>query len=375
MSRIHVSAALIVKNEEPYLEACLASLQGVAGEVVVVDTGSTDRTKEVAARRGARVYDFPWTGDFSAARNYGLDLCRGEWILYIDADERVRPGTAENLQQELSSTNHIAYQVLLHPCAGFTSFWILRLFRNDPAIRFRGVIHENLWPAVQEVRAACGGEVGSSTLILDHAGYEGNQQRKNERNLPLLLRGVEQDPERVYSWCHLANVYSDMDQHQLAEEAWTTALGLVRKKRRHTPDDVLPYISLIERWSTTGRAAGDLLDEAQANFPANLNLVWQRGQALLRDGDFEAAIRIFDTLVETGKAGSYDHWIAYDLRLFTLFSYDALAVCHFRLGRYDDSGRYYALALQHDPASLEYRVKQSLCTRLARQSAGVKAEV
>ena len=153
MSGIQVSAALIVKNEEDFLEGCLASLQGIAGEVVIVDTGSTDRTKQVAERGGARVYDFAWSGDFSAARNYGLEQCRGEWILYIDADERVRPGSAAHLAEELSSANHIAYQVLLHPCAGFTPFWILRLFRNDPAIRFRGVIHENLWPTVQEYRA------------------------------------------------------------------------------------------------------------------------------------------------------------------------------------------------------------------------------
>ena len=88
----------------------------------------------------------------------------------------------------------------------------------------------------------------------------------------------------------------------------------------------------------------------------------------MRQGDFRAAIRVFEELVEIGKAGTYDHWIAYDLRLFTLYPYDALAVCYFRLRSYAESRRYYELALQHDPASLEYRVKLSLCARLARQS-------
>ena len=75
-----LSAALIVRDEERSLGACLASLKGLADEVVVVDTGSSDRSRDIAAEAGARVYDRPWTGDFSAARNYALDLAQGDWI-------------------------------------------------------------------------------------------------------------------------------------------------------------------------------------------------------------------------------------------------------------------------------------------------------
>jgi glycosyltransferase involved in cell wall biosynthesis len=369
MSRILLSAALIVKNEANFLPACLASLQGIVDEVVVVDTGSTDRTREIAESGGARVFDFPWTGDFSAARNHGLEHCTSEWILYIDADERIRPGSVTNLGAELASNSHVAYQVLLHPLQGFTSFWILRLFRNEPAIRFRGVIHENLWPAVQEYRAANGGEVGNSGLILDHDGYEGNQERKNQRNLPLLLKNIEQDPNRVYSWCHLANIYTELQKFDLAEQAWTNALQVVRKKRRLLPEDVLPYTGLIQRGNEVGRDVSALLDEARDRFPSNLNLEWQRGRAFMREGKFETAIDVFKGLVAVGSAGEYDHSVAYDLRLFHVFSYDSLAVCYFRLARYSESRHYYELASQHDPQNLEYRVKQSLCTRLAREAA------
>ena len=86
------SAALIVKNEEELLEQCLRSLQGLVDETVVVDTGSTDRTQIIAQEYGARLYEFKWRNDFAAARNHALNQVRGEWVLYIDADERVRPG-------------------------------------------------------------------------------------------------------------------------------------------------------------------------------------------------------------------------------------------------------------------------------------------
>ena len=282
--------------------------------------------------------------EISAARNYGLDRCTGEWILYIDADECVRPESAAGLRAELAAESFVAYEVSLHPVQGFTSYRILRLFRNDPEIRFRGVIHENLWPAVQEYRSRHGGETGISKLTLDHSGYEGDRERKNARNLPLLLKGVQEDPARVYSWCHLANIYTDMQQHQLAEQAWTNALDLVRKKRRLGRDDVLPYIGLLQRGYDLGRDVNALFAEAVSRFPSNLNLQWMRGRLLMRESRFDEAIPVFERLVERGATGDYDHLVAYDLRLFQVFSYDALAVCYFRLRRYAESCRYYQLA-------------------------------
>src|ERR1700675_1152507 len=86
-----LSAALIVRDEAVMLGDCLRSLCGFADEVVVVDTGSTDGTRELAAGLGARVVTFPWRGDFAAARNEALRHARGRWILYVDADERVAP--------------------------------------------------------------------------------------------------------------------------------------------------------------------------------------------------------------------------------------------------------------------------------------------
>ena len=94
-----VSLTMIVKNEEGNLPACLASAADLVDEVVVVDTGSADRTKEVAARFGARVFDFPWIDDFAAARNEALRHATGDWILWLDADDRIDEPNRQKLRQ------------------------------------------------------------------------------------------------------------------------------------------------------------------------------------------------------------------------------------------------------------------------------------
>jgi glycosyltransferase involved in cell wall biosynthesis len=82
-----VSAALIVRNEENHIGACLRSIRGLVDEIIVADTGSCDRSREIAAANGARVFDYEWHNDFAAARNHAIGQATGDWILYIDADE------------------------------------------------------------------------------------------------------------------------------------------------------------------------------------------------------------------------------------------------------------------------------------------------
>src|SRR5262245_9349207 len=218
-NEVLLSAALIVRNEERVLGGCLLSIRDVVDEIVVVDTGSRDRTPHIARNLGARLYDFPWRDDFSAARNHALDRARGEWILYIDADEALRPCDVGALRTQLSDSSHVGYRVLLHARPGLTPYWEMRLFRNDPAIRFRGVMHESIRPGIEAYRARHGGSVGESPLVIDHRGYEGDQLPKHWRNLPLLARALREDPRRVFVLCHLASVCAAIGRAGLAERA------------------------------------------------------------------------------------------------------------------------------------------------------------
>ena len=143
---------MIARDEEAHLPACLRSIVDVVDEIVLVDTGSTDATVSIARSFGARVHEHPWQGDFAAARNAALDLARGEWILYIDADERLRPISRERIRATLKGASDcVSLRVRLVPFVGATPFWEFRIWRSDPRIRFVGRMHEKTTPAIDAV--------------------------------------------------------------------------------------------------------------------------------------------------------------------------------------------------------------------------------
>ncbi len=365
-----LTAALIVRNEQQFLGACLASIRDLVDETVIVDTGSTDRSKEIAIAVGARLKEVPWTGDFSAARNRALDLARGQWILYIDADETARPGNFEEIRAQLANSKRVGYNVQLHPRPGYTPYRLLRLFRNHPDIRFSGIIHERVWPAILQHYSES--DVGLSRLTLDHLGYEGDPAVKDARNLPLLHRALRQDPTRVFSWCHLADIYLALGRERFAERAWRSALALARSRKKPSQEDYLPYVGLIQFILEKGGDANDLVLEAVDRFPRNVQVWWLNGRALMKQGEYRAAVDVFERLLAFGERGNFDTFVAYDAKVFNVLSYDSLATCHFRLGNYKQSRHYYELAAACDPSRLEYKVKIALCARLAR-SGGVES--
>jgi len=309
------------------------------------------------------VDEFAWPGDFSVARNHALDLARGEWILYIDADETARPEAFPEIRAQLAASSRFGYYVSLHPRPGYTPYRILRLFRNDPAIRFRGIIHESIWPSILERHSEAG--AGFSRLVLDHLGYEGDQSAKHARNLPLLHRALRQDPTAVFPWCHLGDIYLALGKRRFAERAWQSAVAIVRSRTCPVQGDYLPYTRLIPSIVERGGNVSELTGEATARFPANPQLWWLQGRVLLEQGDCEAARQAFERVLALEEAGGADPYAAYDARIFNTLSYESLATCCFRLSRFEESRRYYQRASGCDPARLDYRVKMALCARLA----------
>lgn len=231
-----LSLCMIVKNEEHTLRDCLASVRDVADEIVIVDTGSTDGTVAIAKEFGATVGYFEWIGDFAAARNEALKLCTGEWILYLDADERLDPASAPLVRHMLSRLPDVvgaAICTIVSPHrqvddstethrGGYP-----RIFRNYgyPRVEFRGRVHEQITPAILE----CGGEVVSTDVIIRHIGYDIDREQmesKVKRNYELLIRHVQEEPLNAYAWFQLGQTLGRMNLAEQAEQTLKFALEI-----------------------------------------------------------------------------------------------------------------------------------------------------
>lgn len=194
-----LTVCVIARNEERFIAQGLASVAGLADQLVVLDTGSTDRTAELARAAGAEVHHFAWCDDFAAARNAALGHARGRWVLMLDADEELPPDQHPVLREHLADTAAAAFRLPIVN-AGEESLganYVPRLFRNVPGARYVGRIHEQVFPSVLAATQAAGQTAKLGRARLLHHGYTAaltRERDKVERNLRLLRQAVSERP-------------------------------------------------------------------------------------------------------------------------------------------------------------------------------------
>jgi tetratricopeptide (TPR) repeat protein len=371
-----VSAALIVRDESAFIESCLRSLVDTVDEIVIVDTGSRDDTIEIARRFPTQLYHFPWRDDFSAARNYALARAKGDWILYIDADECLEIPSHDVFRAVLADQDKVAWELQFYPRVGWTRCYEMRLFRNDPRIRFRGVIHERIHPAVEAVARSDGLTIGSCDVTLRHFGYEADQSAKNSRNIPLLRKYLADEPDRLYCWWHLGECYRLAHEHDAAIGAWTNGISRLLAMEadwRQLADSSL-YLSLIKLRLARGEEVEALTREALSMFPESLALQWVGALAALNRGEMDVAVPVFERLIAIDADTFCDEKLSYDKALFRHLSADPLALCHFCSGRFLDAARLYEHAAQSAPdpapALLKARLARLRALDQSRPSSG-----
>ena len=202
-----ISVCIIAKNEESRIGQCLASVKPCGFEIVVVDTGSTDRTKEIAARYADKVLDFAWCDDFSAARNFSLREASNNWIFMIDCDETIKEIDVEELnyfRKHLSeSVGSVSRENLVteNGVLALNNIDYTERFFNKKLYHYTGLIHEQLTP----IR---GTEIPNLLLhtTLLHTGYDmtpEEQEAKYRRNFTLLEKQAAMDPENPYLYYQL----------------------------------------------------------------------------------------------------------------------------------------------------------------------------
>ncbi len=291
-----VSLCLIACDEERMLPGCLASVQGLADELIVVDTGSRDRTREVARQAGARVFDFDWCNDFSAARNAAVSQATGDWVLMLDADERITSDGVRRLREVIDDgAVHGALLPLINAArldidpeqavqdamSHEAPILVARLFRRGPRLRWSGRIHEQPSEWLSEHQD----ELAAVAAPIVHYGYvdEIEQARsKLERNGELLRLQLAEQP-RTVDFAYGASTLRRLGERDRAREL--VELGWSRLQDTDQPSAAGAHLLALERaQQQLGRgevaAAEQTVDWVRARFGDHPNLDYLDGRRL-----------------------------------------------------------------------------------------------
>lgn len=231
-----LSLCMIVRNEEKFLPQCLESAKGVVDEMVIVDTGSTDRTVEIAKSYGAKVYHHPWQDSFSEARNYGLKFAAGDWILQLDADEELEQADIPLLRNVLRSSSYNAVFVAIYNRFpdGTSKHYFQRIFRRDKG-HYEGIVHNQL---VHE------GEALASEIRVYHYGYDldpEKMEQKYRRTSVLLQKQIEEDFEDMFARENLVRIYRCWKKFDKAVEEGEKAMALDTPKMTSARRQMILY--------------------------------------------------------------------------------------------------------------------------------------
>ncbi|MEN6485396.1 MAG: glycosyltransferase, partial [Syntrophobacteraceae bacterium] len=289
-----ISLCMIVKNEESHLAGCLESVRSSVDEIVIVDTGSADRTVEIARSFGADVYPFPWRNDFAAARNEGLAHARGDWVLYLDADERLNDmGDPDCLHTACAAPGIDAYSVPIVNHKGgrergeFHVGYAIRLFRRYPGIRFTGRVHERTDAFLEKA----GASVARSRFLIEHLGYDVERsgiEAKYRRNLELLREQLQEDPGDTHTLYHVGITLLGLERERESREVFEALLsrGGLPPQLQAVCLNMVSFFLLNEReYAGALRAACDSL----AAVPRQNTAKVLAGLAHSRLGEFERA--------------------------------------------------------------------------------------
>jgi glycosyltransferase involved in cell wall biosynthesis len=310
-----VSLCLIVRNEAANLHACLQPVTALFDEVIVVDTGSQDDTRRIAQNLGAKVVDFEWCDDFSAARNAALEHATGNWICWLDADDRLdaenRARLSNLLQQIRLQPADVARRVYVmttastskHSSEPPTLISHARLFQAHAQARWSGRVHEQITPALE----ALGDELVHTEVRIDHVGYLDPAlcQRKANRDLRLLRMDYATDPDNPVTLFLLGTTYLRIGQPHQALAHLLKSLQLVQ-----TRGDWIRrlYSLIVDALLRLGRReeAFGMTTEGLQKYPLDMELTTRRAELFCDFNDLGGAER---ALVELLRAPRQRHLI------------------------------------------------------------------
>lgn len=305
--RPRLSLCMIVRDNENTLEPCLASIRPWVDEMVVVDTGSKDKTLEIAKSFGARIFHFPWCDDFSAARNESLRHARGEWLFWMDSDDTIDEENGRKLRQ-LAYGQHepgtLGYVMQVHcPDGGngtseLTVVDHVKMFRNHPDLRFEGRIHEQVLMPIRRL----GGEVEWTDIFVVHSHADqtaDGRRKKYERDLRILGLDLEDRPAHPFVLFNLGMTYSDMGEHDEAVKYLQQCLQVSDPGESHVRK---VYALLVNSLRGLGRKddARKACERGRQIYPDDPELLFREGMLHHESGRYWEAVASYRAALRNG---------------------------------------------------------------------------
>ncbi|HYH66560.1 MAG TPA: glycosyltransferase [Urbifossiella sp.] len=348
--RQRVSLCMIVRDEEHNLRDCLGPVAGLFDEMVVVDTGSTDRTREVARELGARVVEFPWCNSFAAARNESLRHATGDWAFWLDADDRVDADNRARLAELFASLRRETAGFVLKcacvsadPGGPVTVVDHVRLFRLHPLVRWTYRVHEQILPALRRV----GADVRWVDVTVHHVGYTDAALRKQKlgRDLRLLRLEEAEQPDDPFTLFNLGQVLAETGDVRAALVALERSLAL-----SHPADSIVRKLyALIAQGRRGLGERGAALAACRAgleHYPDDAELRYTEADLLREAGDLAGAEASARSLVG-GREGA--HFASVDSALRGYKARHLLALVLLQQGRLSDAEAEWVAVLAEVP--------------------------
>ena len=305
-----VSLCMIVRDESENLLQCLACVADLVDEMIIVDTGSVDGTADLARRCGAKVLEFPWIDDFSAARNFGLRHARGDWIFWLDADDRIDEPNRQRLRhlfKQLDSLppDAVTLMTCQSQCAlsdGVVQISQTRLFPNHRGFCFTRRIHEQVIRRGESAAAP----LLASDVVIQHLGYADakHQQLKLRRDERILMQELADNANDAQSLFYLGRM-------RLGQKRLEEALTLLQRSIAADPARTLT--TTLAAYPLAASCLNDLRrpEEALAvnergllGAPTDPALLYQRAAFLHEQGQLTAAVACLSRLLSLADAQS-----------------------------------------------------------------------
>lgn len=359
-----ISLCMIVKNEERFLRTCLESVREVVDEMIVVDTGSTDRTIEIAEEMGAQVSHFAWTGSFSEARNAALAEATGDWVLILDADEVLSPETVNNIREliRIQQPQLTGYQFKIRNFnkvgneVDTVEHYMLRLFPRHPDLHYTGYIHEQVEPRREGLIFE---RMAAPDVLILHYGYTGEvmaERDKYLRNLELIQASLLKEPDNAF---HSFNLGLTHRVNQDNDAALLAFLAAVEKSQKY---EALPtymgacwcYIASIYLEMHKPDLALQTCQDAPEMCQKNPDYWVNFGSAWSQLGEFEKAVEAFEAAMAL-RLEAFTSLVS-DRAATTWKPFAGIGNCYLMQQNLEKADHYFRRALRENPQSTDIRL-------------------